>query len=48
MVELRDQVDTSIVAERLIAKLSATFGLLALALAAVGSVSGVMARRHHY
>jgi predicted permease len=42
MVELRDQVDTSIVAERLIAKLSATFGLLALALAAVG-LYGVIA-----
>jgi len=42
MVELRDQVDASIVAERLIAKLSATFGLLALALAAVG-LYGVIA-----
>ena len=36
MIEARDQVDASLVAERLIAKLSATFGLLALALAAVG------------
>jgi predicted permease len=42
MLELRDQVDASIVAERLIAKLSATFGLLALALAAVG-LYGVIA-----
>lgn len=42
MVELRTQVDASIVAERLIAKLSATFGLLALALAAVG-LYGVIA-----
>lgn len=42
MVELRDQVDASIVAERLIAKLSAAFGLLALALAAVG-LYGVVA-----
>jgi predicted permease len=42
MIELRDQIDASIVAERLIAKLSATFGLLALALAAVG-VYGVIA-----
>jgi predicted permease len=36
MIEARDQVDASLIAERLIAKLSATFGLLALALAAVG------------
>ncbi|MPY91235.1 MAG: FtsX-like permease family protein [Luteitalea sp.] len=42
MLELRDQVDASIVAERLIAKLSATFGLLALALAAIG-LYGVIA-----
>jgi predicted permease len=42
VVELRDRVDTSIVAERLVAKLSATFGLLALALAAIG-LYGVIA-----
>ena len=42
MVELRDQVDASLVAERLIAKLAAVFGLLALALAAVG-LYGVVA-----
>jgi predicted permease len=42
MMELRDQVDASLLAERLIAKLSATFGLLALALAAVG-LYGVVA-----
>jgi predicted permease len=36
MVDARDHVDASIVAERLIAKLSATFGLLALGLASVG------------
>jgi predicted permease len=36
MTEARDQVDASLTAERLIAKLSATFGFLALALAAVG------------
>jgi predicted permease len=42
MVELRDQVDASLVPERLIAKFSATFGLLALALAAVG-LYGVVA-----
>jgi predicted permease len=36
MAELRDQVDASILAERLIAELSATFGFLALALATVG------------
>ena len=42
VVELRDQVDASLVAERLIAKLSAVFGLLALALAAVG-LYGVVA-----
>jgi predicted permease len=42
MTELRDQVDASIVPERLVARLSATFGLLALALAAVG-LYGVIA-----
>jgi predicted permease len=36
MIEARDQVDASLIAERLIAKLSTTFGFLALALAAVG------------
>jgi predicted permease len=36
MIEARDQVDASIVGERLIARLSAAFGLLALALAGVG------------
>jgi ABC-type antimicrobial peptide transport system permease subunit len=36
MIEARDQVEASLTPERLIAKLSATFGLLALALAAVG------------
>ena len=36
MIETRDKVDASLIAERLIAKLSATFGLLALVLAAVG------------
>jgi predicted permease len=36
MILARDRVDASIVAERLIAKLSAAFGLLALALAGVG------------
>jgi predicted permease len=36
MIQARDRVDASIVAERLIAKLSAAFGLLALALAGVG------------
>jgi predicted permease len=36
MVPLRDQVDASILAEHLGAKLSATFGLIALGLAAVG------------
>ena len=36
MVEARDQVDASLTAERLIAKLAATFGFLALALAAIG------------
>jgi predicted permease len=35
-VELREQVDASIVTERLIARLSAGFGLVALALAAIG------------
>jgi predicted permease len=42
MVELRDQVDHSLLAERLIAKLSGLFGLLALGLAAVG-LYGVIA-----
>ena len=42
MIELRDQVDASLVAERLIAQLSAVFGLLALALAAIG-LYGVVA-----
>jgi ABC-type antimicrobial peptide transport system permease subunit len=42
MIQLRDQVDASLLAERLVAKLSATFGLLALALAAVG-LYGVVA-----
>jgi predicted permease len=42
MDALRDLVGRSLVAERLIAKLSATFGLLALALAAVG-LYGVIA-----
>jgi predicted permease len=36
MIEARDRVDASMVAESLIAKLSAAFGLLALALAGVG------------
>ncbi|HXW06400.1 MAG TPA: ABC transporter permease [Vicinamibacterales bacterium] len=36
MVEADDQVAASIVAERLVARLSATFGLLALALSGVG------------
>ena len=36
MIEAGDQVDASIVAERLIARLSGTFGILALALACVG------------
>jgi predicted permease len=36
MIEARDQVDASLTAEQLIAKLSATFGFLALALAAIG------------
>jgi predicted permease len=40
--ELRDMVDASLASERLIARLSAAFGLLALALAAVG-LYGVMA-----
>jgi predicted permease len=39
---LRDQVDASLMAERLIARLSATFGLLALALATLG-LYGVVA-----
>jgi ABC-type antimicrobial peptide transport system permease subunit len=42
MVEARDQVDASILAERLIAKLSVTFGLLALAVAGLG-LYGVIA-----
>jgi predicted permease len=42
VAELRDQLDGSLVAERLLARLSATFGLLALALAAVG-LYGVVA-----
>jgi hypothetical protein len=42
MIELRDQVDASLVAERLTAKLSAAFGLLALALAGIG-LYGVIA-----
>jgi predicted permease len=42
VTELREQVDASLLAERLTAKLSATFGLLALALAAVG-LYGVIA-----
>jgi macrolide transport system ATP-binding/permease protein len=42
MVELHDQVEGSIVAERLTAKLSALFGILALALSAVG-LYGVIA-----
>ncbi len=41
-IELREQVDSSLVAERLTATLSATFGILALALAAVG-LYGVVA-----
>jgi len=41
-IELREQVDQSLVGERLTAKLSAAFGLLALALAAVG-LYGVLA-----
>jgi predicted permease len=36
MIEARDQVDASLTAEQLIAKLAATFGFLALALAAIG------------
>jgi predicted permease len=36
MIQARDRVDASIVAETMIAKLSAAFGLLALALAGVG------------
>jgi predicted permease len=35
-IAARDQVDASIVAERLVARLSATFGLLAVSLAGVG------------
>ena len=42
MSELRDQVDASLFAERLVAKLSLAFGLLALALAAIG-IYGVVA-----
>jgi len=41
-IELREQVESSLVAERLTATLSATFGILALALAAVG-LYGVVA-----
>jgi predicted permease len=41
-IELREQVDASLVGERLTAKLSAAFGLLALALAAIG-LYGVVA-----
>ena len=44
MSNARDRVDASIVAERMIAKLSAAFGLLALALAGVG-LYGLMAYR---
>jgi ABC-type antimicrobial peptide transport system permease subunit len=40
--EMRDQVDASIAAERLVANLSSAFGLLALTLAAVG-LYGVIA-----
>jgi predicted permease len=36
MIQARDRLDASILAERLMAKLSAAFGLLALALASVG------------
>ena len=36
IVEFRDQIDASIAAERLVARLSAGFGLIALALAAIG------------
>ena len=42
MRPLQDQVDTSIIAERLVARLSLVFGLLALALAAIG-LYGVIA-----
>jgi predicted permease len=42
MTEAGDQVDASLTPERLIAKLAATFGLLALALAAIG-VYGLVA-----
>ena len=42
VAEMRDQVDASIAAERLIANLSSAFGLLALILAAVG-LYGVIA-----
>jgi ABC-type antimicrobial peptide transport system permease subunit len=42
VVRARDQVNASILPERLIAKLSAAFGLLALALAGIG-LYGVMA-----
>ena len=42
MTEARDQVDASLMTERLVAKLSATFGVLALALAVVG-LYGVVA-----
>ncbi len=49
MIDARDSVNGSIVAERLIAKLSATFGLLALGLAVVGLyglIAYVTAQRH--
>jgi predicted permease len=36
MIQARDRIDASLVAERIIAKLSAAFGFLALALAGVG------------
>jgi ABC-type antimicrobial peptide transport system permease subunit len=42
MIEAREQVDGSLTAERLIAKLAATFGFLALTLAAIG-LSGLIA-----
>ena len=48
MMAMRDQVDGSIVAERMVATLSAAFGLLALTLAAIGLygvVAYVTARR---
>ena len=45
MIEARDQVDASLTAEQLIAKLSATFGFLALALAAIGLYGLIATRR---